>query len=495
MSLGLSQKFSILQQSPHDFSPPEPEATQETVSRARWVPSRYNVRAMADDGRLIVWNTFQGSMSVFQPSQVERVVPLLSRKGFEAEPEGIVKYLLDRGFLIKDGANEYRQVQVAINQQQFRTDRLELILLASEDCNFRCKYCYEEFARGTMLPEVRTGVKNLVRKRLKRLASLQVSWFGGEPLYGMQAIDDLAPFFQEISRENEIGYSAGMTTNGYLLTPDVAEKLLAWNIRSYQITVDGAPEDHDRSRPTRDGQSSFAQIFSNLVSLSQREEEFLVTLRVNFDRENQSRLGEFVDLAERHFANDHRFRLHFFPVGKWGGPQDSNLEVCGKDEADRLRRELREEARKRGIQVGTLKGINYLGSEVCYAARPYNLIVGATGKIMKCTIALDMQDQNVVGSLDEEGELQLDRDKMALWTEPAFEGDRKCQKCVVLPLCQGTHCPLVRIEEDKSPCCAVRSTAKTLLRETLGVHSGEGRRLIVGSEGAEVISQERPQTM
>ena len=37
--------------------------------------------------------------------------------------------------------------------------------------------------------------------------------------------------------------------------------------------------------------------------------------------------------------------------------------------------------------------------EVCYAARPYNFIVGASGKLMKCTIALDTQDANVLGRI------------------------------------------------------------------------------------------------
>jgi uncharacterized protein len=55
---------------------------------------------------------------------------------------------------------------------------------------------------------------------------------------------------------------------------------------------------------------------------------------------------------------------------------------------------------------------------------------------------------------------------MALWTEPAFENDSKCKKCVVLPLCQGTHCPLVRIEEDQSPCTSVRLNAKNALLMT-----------------------------
>ncbi|MFP5284171.1 MAG: radical SAM protein [Thermoanaerobaculia bacterium] len=479
MSLGLNEKFSILQQSPHDSLPPEHPEPKEGGATT-WVPSRYNIRATTEDGRLVLWNTFRGSMSVFQPDQVPQVLPLLSRKGIAAEAEGIVGYLVERGYLIKQGANEYRQVQVAIDQQQFRTDRLELILLASEDCNFRCKYCYEQFARGTMQPEVRTGIKNLVLRRLKRLASLQVSWFGGEPLYGFQAIEDLAPFFLQTAEENDLAYSGGMTTNAYLLTPEVADKLLAWKIRHYQITIDGLPADHDRNRPTRDGQGTFARIFDNLVALGRRDDDFGVTIRINFDQENHPGLPELLERLEKHFSGDTRFGLNFFPIGRWGGPQDADLKVCGKDEVNRVRQELRAEADRRGLKIGTIKGINRIGGEVCYAARPYNLIIGATGKIMKCTIALDTEDYNVVGTLNEDGDLHLGRDKMALWTEPAFEGDTRCQKCVVLPICQGTHCPLIRIVDHKSPCCSVRSSPKRQLLDVVKYDGARARRAIVG---------------
>ena len=59
---------------------------------------------------------------------------------------------------------------------------------------------------------------------------------------------------------------------------------------------------------------------------------------------------------------------------------------------------------------------------------------------------------------------ELDLDKFALWTEPAFEKDSKCQKCVVLPVCQGTFCPLIRIESGESPCTPLRMTYKSELR-------------------------------
>src|SRR4051812_38275755 len=239
MSLGLGEKFNILQQSPHDLNAvpgPEPKPIPGSL---RWVPSRYNVRATTTDGRLVLWNSYKGTMSVFNAAQKAAIEALLGKKGFEARSEGAVKYLFDRGYLVKEGTDEYRRIQVGFGHQQFRTDTLQVILLASEDCNFRCNYCYEDFTRGTFQPWVRTRIKNMARDRLSGLRHLPAGWFGGEPLYGLPAIEDLAPFFRDTAKEHSLRYSSSMTTNGYLLTPEVAEKLLAWGIRAFQITLDG----------------------------------------------------------------------------------------------------------------------------------------------------------------------------------------------------------------------------------------------------------------
>lgn len=458
--------LNILQQSPHDLNPPQDEALGVSPNQ-KWVPSRYTVRAATDDDRLIVWNTLNGAMSVFKPEQTAAVKELLRKPGTEGHVEGMLKYLVDRGFMIKDGTDEFRKIQLAFGQQHYRTDTLQLILLASEDCNFRCTYCYEDFARGTMQPAVRAGVRKLVEKRIKNLRQLSINWFGGEPLYGFRAIEELAPFFVKICEENSVKFRSNMTTNGYLLTPEVAEKLLAWHVDRFQITLDGRPEDHDCSRPTRDGQGSFWTIIENLKALSRRPEDFEVVLRVNFDRKNHPHLTDFMDIIKRELGDDPRFQMRFHGVGRWGGDNDEQLDVCGPDEAAEIRYDLKREARKRGIGIGQgLKEVSGLGSDACYAARPFNFIVGASGKLMKCTVALDKDDSNVVGHLTEQGTMEIDRDKLALWTEPAFESDSKCKKCVMLPTCQGLHCPLVRMEEHRSPCGPVRLNLKQALRET-----------------------------
>src|SRR4029077_11854631 len=229
----------------------------------------------------------------------------------------------------------------------------------------------------------------------------------------------------------------------------------------------GLPEHHNHSRIGRDGSPTFERIFDNLKAIARREENFSVLLRVNFDRANVEGLPKFIDMLSHEFKDDPRFSLSLKQVGKWGGPNDAQLDVCGGDEAARIQRDILAQARKQGLHFGSLRDAAKLGSKVCYAARPYNFLIGATGKVMKCTIVLDKDDYNVVGRITSEGDLEIDSDRMALWTEPAFEQDEQCRKCVVLPSCQGISCPLVRIENDRQPCISTRRNPKGELLEIL----------------------------
>ncbi|MES1240547.1 MAG: radical SAM protein [Acidobacteriota bacterium] len=483
MTIGLSGKFNILHESPLDHHPPEPKITP--VKSGRWVASRYNVQTPTEDGRLIVWNTLNGAVSTFPAKQRDAIKALLTRRGCEATPKGLAGYLHDRGFLIPEGTDEYRLFQHRFGYQHYRQDTLELILLASEDCNFRCEYCYEEFARGTMKPEVRAAVRKLVANRLSGLRYLLVSWFGGEPLYGWPAIEELGPFFRQVALDNSLTFLSNMTTNGYLLTPDVAEKLLSWGVLRYQITIDGAPEDHNHNRPTRNGEPTFDVIFRNLQEIRRRPESYTIDIRINFDQRNQSGLNDFVDLLGREFGNDPRFNVRVRPVGRWGGPNDKDLDVCGLDQAREVSYQLIDRAAQHGL--GNADDIGHarpFGSKVCYAARPYNFIIGADGLVMKCTVDLDREDRNVVGRLKEDGTLQLDAAKFTLWTEPAYTSDQGCQKCVILPLCQGISCPQVRMDENRSPCIPLRRNAKRDLLLADKFRTNPTQQRVVKSESA-----------
>jgi len=436
--------------------------------RTRWIPSRFNARTVEEDGRILLWNTYTGAVTAFDARHREQVLTLLSPEG-TGEPLGKVgEYMSKRGFLVRAGTRELDKFRYQYMKQQGRQDILQFILLASEDCNFRCVYCYEKFERGTMNPDTREGIKRLVEVRAPHLKEMSVSWFGGEPLYGWEAIEDLEPFLNRTAAKHGITFGQHMTTNAYLLTEERATKLLDWGCRGFQITIDGLPEEHDCKRVGRDGSPTYHVILDNLRSLAERDEQFNIDLRVNFDRDNFPHLGQFMETISEDFGGDRRFQMRFRAVGQWGGDNDDQLAVCGVSERKVALRELQKKAVEVGLaQESGIGSQSAPGSQVCYAARPYNFIVGATGKLMKCTIALYELEENVVGQLHPDGSLELHDEQMAHWVAPHFESDHLCKNCYVLPGCQGAACPLTRVKAGHRTCCGVKSNLKHEMRYTL----------------------------
>lgn len=457
--------------SPYDraSSPATPPLVQiRGKPREHWIPSRFNARAVGEDGRLLLWNTLSGSVSAFRAEDRDVVLRCLAVEGTYAPLSRTAEHLSRRGFLVRKETDEAGLFRYRYARQQWRTDLLELILLASEDCNFRCVYCYEKFERGTMSPETREGVRALTLRRIPHLQSLNAGWFGGEPLYGWEAVEELSPFFKDVAERHGIPQTQHMTTNAYLLTEERATKLLEWGCRRFQITVDGLPEEHDCKRVGRDGSPTYAVILDNLRSMHARKDKFNIDLRVNFDRDNLPRLGAFLEALSEDFSGDARFVLRFRGVGKWGGPRDDQLSTCGIAEKREGIMQLRSKAAEMNIPVEAgIRQIAAPGSQVCYAARPYSLIVGATGTLMKCTVALYDVASNVVGQLNPDGSVELDDEHMSKWVNPHWETDSLCQRCYVLPGCQGASCPLTRVTHNERTCCGVKSDLKREMRFTL----------------------------
>jgi|SwirhisoilCB3_FD_contig_31_16757796_length_1612_multi_6_in_0_out_0_1 uncharacterized protein len=434
------------------------------VAAKRYVPSRFNARSSANDGTLILYNSYTGAISGFPAKVRPEVERLLHKEGFNAVLAGLPQYLYERGYLVEAGTNELHRARYLIGSQHYRQDQLEFILLPSEECNFRCVYCYETFPRGTMEPWVRKSVISLLERRAPSLKSFQSSWFGGEPLLGLEAIRELGPAFVEICRNNDIAYNSTMTTNGYLLTSDVFQELISWNIRKFQITLDGAPEDHNSQRVLKGGGKTFDRILDNLRAMSKTKENFKVFIRTNFNPDNLKHIDEYLG-ALTDLKNDSRFVLRFYAIGKWGGPNDQDLEICGQH-GEKEREELDVLASQLGYNVETR--LPYMqarsGSSVCYAARPYNFIIGADGKIMKCTIVLDTESYNIIGHMTEDGRAEIDLDKLNLWVAPYFEEDAACKKCFYLPSCQGCSCPLSIIAHKERPCPEEKKNIKRSLQ-------------------------------
>ena len=112
-----------------------------------------------------------------------------------------------------------------------------------------------------------------------------------------------------------------MTTNGYLLTPEVFERLLKLKVYNYQITIDGVQENHDKYRTLKNGAPTFEKIIDNLQNISKniKSNAFKIAIRANITKESFEHIDEFMDLMYKEFHHDKRFTVFFRPVGDWGG--------------------------------------------------------------------------------------------------------------------------------------------------------------------------------
>lgn len=442
----------------------------------KYKPSRFNAHTDEPDGTLILYNSLTGRSIGVIGETAAYVRTLLSKQGFSGPLSAVGEYLFNEGYIVEESGDEIGKWDVTYSQEQFRSDILQLILLSSEECNFRCIYCSQEFKRGAMAPWVRTGVRKFVEERITKLRGLEITWFGGEPMLGYEVIEELAPFFRDLANHHGVAYESRMTTNAYLLSPERSRKMVEWGITSYQITIDGTALQHDSHRPLRRGGRTYQTIIDNIIAMRNLEYAFSIRLRVNFDKTNVDKLTPLFESLRDLVGSDPRYVLAFHPVGRWGGPHDQELDICGTKESFIHQRRLREEARSFGLSTEPIYDqLIPRPQNVCYAARPYSYIIGADGKVMKCTVALDTEPKNIVGKITEAGVLKLNLDRFAKWVKPYYVSDSVCRECFFVPVCQGASCPLPRVVGTERPCPPVKENIRLALNELLDEQRQEGR--------------------
>jgi len=318
----------------------------------------------------------------------------------------------------------------------FTNTNLHLIILPTEQCNFRCVYCYEDFSVGTMSPPVVAGVKRLLAERVPDLRNLHIAWFGGEPLLALGVIREISARATELAGACGTGYRGEMTTNGYRLDARTARELHDLGIRHYQVTLDGPPAYHDRTRVRRDGGGSFERIWGNLVALRDSDLPISLNLRIHVNPTNLAVMPGFLAEVKREFLGDRRFTIMLKPVGRWGGPNDDTLAVLEGDDrrtvAPRLTAQVLEDLSE---------DAEFHPDDVCYASRPNSFVIRASGEVGKCTVAL-ADPANTIGRLREDGSLEVKNDALQPWLR-GWSTDPDALGCPLIGLPRGAGEPVL----------------------------------------------------
>lgn len=268
-------------------------------------------------------------------------------------------------------------------------------------------------------------INNVVKNKQGSLKDFTISFFGGEPLLKYnKVVVPILDHYNKVCRKNHITPYISFTSNGYLLTDKVIESLKSFNVNSFQITLDGDREHHDKTRFIKTTQrGSYDRILENVKKLL--EKKINVVLRINFTEEKIPFLKTIAsDIPQLSEDAKSYLTVDFQRVWQDGESDISkninNVIDCFKNA---------------GLQtsyfIEQLSGYQ----RPCYADYRNEVLINYNGDVYKCT-ARDFKPENRNGVLSMSGDIS--------WKENYLEKRMNlglikdiCKVCRIYPLCGG----------------------------------------------------------
>lgn len=153
-------------------------------------------------------------------------------------------------------------------------------------CNLKCRHCYSSSEAKTYDNELSTEEALTLIDDLADFNVPVILFSGGEPLIRKD-------FFTLAAHAREKGIRATLSTNGTLITPEVAQKIKDHGIGYVGISIDGVREVNDDFRGVEGAYDRALEGIRNCRSVGQR-----VGLRFTINKANMDYVSDVLDLLE-----------------------------------------------------------------------------------------------------------------------------------------------------------------------------------------------------
>jgi len=167
-----------------------------------------------------------------------------------------------------------------------RERRPVVVFNITRTCNLKCVHCYSDSENKKYTGELTTNeIKNIL-KDLSRFSIPALLLSGGEPL--------MHPDFSEIAEYGRsLGLRITLSTNGTLITDNIAKELKKLGISYVGVSLDGIGEINDKFRGRTGAFKEAIKGFQNCVTNNQR-----VGLRLTLTKQNVQDLNKIFDFIE-----------------------------------------------------------------------------------------------------------------------------------------------------------------------------------------------------
>jgi len=413
-------------------------------------PSRYNFffDFPEEPEKIVAYNSRTGALALMEKNNYDKYKNYVE-KGIPIDDSKLIEDLKKGQFLIDDNVDELQLLRFNLWRSRFNDKNLGLTIAPTLGCNFACVYCYEKDSQKNvfMSEEVQDKIVEYIKRQIKYLQSVNITWYGGEPLLAFDIVKDMSEKIIKLCDENEVMYGASIITNGYNLTREVVEQFKNLRLSFIQITLDGPQDVHDKRRPLKGGQGTFEKILINI------EENIDIMpniyLRINVDKENVTRVNKILDELEiRGLKN----RLSVY-LGHVEHTNDSYVpnKCLSMYEYSKVTYMFEKVLKERGFSNNLMHKYPHLKYNFCGADSVNSMVIDPEGYIYKCWSDIGMEEYRVGNILDDTSLVSLNVDKYMeyLLYDPTI--DEMCIDCKLLPICMG-GCPRRRIERVTERC-------------------------------------------
>ena len=384
---------------------------------------------------VLVFNTFTGRSVVVETADWARVVGALG-EGEVTDPQlaNSIASLAKGGFVRPVDFDERGHYQQVFDARRLKPERIFPILAVTTTCNIGCSYCYEEGVIGKkMKPEVVDGVLRWIERRFLKdgIGDINPSLFGGEPLLYPEVLIAILDGFNELRDKHGLTGTFYSSSNGVLMTPELAGELAAKGLGMIQISLDGPERVHNERRHGKRGESTFAESLRGLRYAVDAIDS--VTVKVNFDRHNRDSIEELYDfLVAENLAERVEVKLETiaYQIGSSTVHDPAYVMPPESPELADAYLELMLSAQRRGIRVRK----DTAHTTPCMFTSQHGVIIGPRGNIYKC-ISLVGREEFKVGTVFDEDYLEQEYRRQMDGTKKVSE----CfdEACPYVPVCHG----------------------------------------------------------
>ncbi|MEZ5143512.1 MAG: radical SAM protein [Acidimicrobiales bacterium] len=392
--------------------------------------SRFNVWAEVDD-QAAVFNGVSGSFTRMSRAERASVQAFVEGGGPGEGTDALLTELVTRRVIVNDHADEVAELRRRYDDDRWRSDTLGLTVVTSQGCNFACPYCFEDKRPSVLKPAVADAVVGIVEDSLPSIRRLSLTWMGGEPLLGKGPLLALSERLIEVCRRHDKEYRASIITNGWHLDGATAAALAAARVGWAQVTVDGPPDVHDRTRPHATGGPTFERIVANL---GEAADHLDIHVRVNVDTTNAHRVDELLALLAAAGLTG-RIQVALGRItdatGNPAAPLASYGTAClTASQFGELELAFTAAAEVYGFAAPSPP--RPMGSP-CTAVRAKEIVVGADGEMWKCWDDIGAPDQ-VIGTVFD---YTVTNERLDRWFTYHPADEAQCSTCIAMPVCMG----------------------------------------------------------